>query len=75
MKSSDCRKTFKKQYYLWGDMMEVLDYQLIKIDKTTYDASVLARYEKLEDILEACEEKGLDIIYYGDGKLILKSVE
>lgn len=56
-------------------MMEVLGYQLVKLDKTTYDASVLARYEKLEDILLACEEKGLDIIYFGDGQLILKSLE
>lgn len=56
-------------------MMEVLGYQLIKIDKTTYDASVLAKYEKLEDILQACGEKGLDIIYFGEGKLILEEVE
>ena len=28
-------------------MMEVLGYQLIKIDSTHYDATVLAKYEKL----------------------------
>lgn len=58
-----------------GDMMEVLGYQLIKIDSTHYDASVLARYEKLEDILAACIEKGLDIVFYNEGKLILESIE
>ena len=31
-------------------MMEVLGYQLIKLDSTHYDASVLAKYEKIEDI-------------------------
>ncbi len=56
-------------------MMEVLGYQLIKIDKTTYDATVLAKYEKLEDILVACEEKGLDIIFFNEGQLILESIE
>ena len=56
-------------------MMEVLGYQLIKIDSTHYDASVLARYEKLEDILSACVENGLDIVFYNDGKLILESIE
>ena len=56
-------------------MMEVLGYQLIKIDSTHYDASVLARYEKLEDIVEACTEKGLDIVLYNEGKLILESIE
>ena len=66
-------------------MMEVLGYQLIKIDSTHYDASVLARYEKLEDILAAyekledilaaCIEKGLDIVFYNEGKLILESIE
>ena len=45
-------------------MMEVLGYQLIKLDSTHYDATVLAKYEKLEDILEACIEKGLDIVLY-----------
>ena len=76
MKNNSCRKQiFKFTFYYRGDMMEVLGYQLIKIDKTTYDASVLAKYEKLEDILQACGEKGLDITYYGDGKLILESIE
>ena len=56
-------------------MMEVLGYQLIKIDSTHYDASVLARYEKLEDIVLACAEKGLDIVFYNDGELILESIE
>ena len=56
-------------------MMEVLGYQLIKIDKTTYDATVLAKYENLEDILVACEEKGMDIIYFNEGQLILESIE
>lgn len=56
-------------------MMEVLGYQLIKLDSTYYDATVLARYEKLEDILEACIEKGLDIVFYNEGKLILESIE
>ena len=56
-------------------MMEVLGYQLIKIDRTHYDASVLARYEKLEDILSACVENGLDIVFYNDGKLILEAIE
>lgn len=51
--------------------MEVLGYQLIKIDRTHYDASVLARYEKLEDIVLACAEKGLDIVFYNEGELIL----
>ena len=32
-------------------MMEVLGYQLIKIDSTHYDATVLTKYEKLEDIV------------------------
>ena len=58
-----------------GDMMEVLGYQLIKIDSTHYDATVLAKYEKLEDIVEACTEKGLDIVLYNEGKLILESIE
>ena len=56
-------------------MMEVLGYQLIKLDKTHYDASVLAKYEKLEDIVEACIEKGLDIKIFHEGKLILESIE
>ena len=56
-------------------MMEVLGYQLIKLDSTYYDATVLARYEKLEDILEACIEKGLDIVLFNEGKLILESIE
>ena len=56
-------------------MMEVLGYQLIKLDRTHYDATVLARYEKLEDILEACIEKGLDIVFYNEGKLILEAME
>ena len=60
---------------IWGDMMEVLGYQLIKLDSTHYDATVLARYEKLEDILEACIEKGLDIVLFNEGKLILESIE
>ena len=55
--------------------MEVLGYQLIKIDSTHYDASVLARYEKLEDIVLECAEKGLDIVFYNEGKLILESIE
>ena len=55
--------------------MELLGYQIIKINKNTYDASVLAKYEDLGDILLACAEKGLDIIYFGDGKLILESIE
>ena len=49
-------------------MMEVLGYQLIKLDSTHYDATVLAKYEKLEDILEACIEKGLDIVLFNEGK-------
>lgn len=80
------KRIFKREYLnkiitikiirnIRGDMMEVLGYQLIKIDKTTYDASVLAKYEKLEDILLACEEKGLDIIYFNEGQLILESIE
>lgn len=56
-------------------MMELLGYQLIKLDKTHYDASVLAKYEKLEDILAACMENGLDIIFYNEGKLIFESIE
>ena len=56
-------------------MMEVLDYQLIKINNTNYDATVIAKYEKLEDILEACIEKGLDIVLFNEGKLILESIE
>ncbi len=56
-------------------MMEVLGYQLIKIDKTTYDATVLAKYANLEDILLACEEKGLDILFFNEGQLILESIE
>ena len=67
--------TIKDYKEIWGDMMEVLGYQLIKIDSTHYDATVLARYEKLEDILEACIEKGLDIVFYNEGKLILESIE
>lgn len=55
--------------------MEVLGYQLIKLDRTHYDASVLAKYEKLEDIVEACIEKGLDIKIFHEGKLILESIE
>ena len=55
--------------------MEVLGYQLVKLDKTRYDASVLARYEELGDILLACAEKDLDIVYYGEGKLILELIE
>lgn len=56
-------------------MMEILGYQLIKLDSTHYDATVLAKYEKLEDILEACIEKGLDIVLFNEGKLILESIE
>ena len=56
-------------------MMEVLGYQLIKLDSTHYDATALAKYEKLEDILEACIEKGLDIVLFNEGKLILESIE
>ena len=52
-------------------MMELLGYQLIKINENHYDASVLARYENIVDILSACEEKGLDIIYFNQGKLVL----
>ena len=56
-------------------MMEVLGYQLIKIDSTHYDVSVLAKYEELEDILLACAEKGLDIVVLDQGKLILELIE
>ena len=55
--------------------MEVLGYQLIKIDRNHYNANVLAKYEKLEDIVLACAEKGLDIVFYNDGELILESDE
>ena len=55
--------------------MELLGYQLIKIDKTTYDASVLAKYEDLSDIIQACAENGLDIVYFGEGKLILEEID
>ncbi|WP_295619864.1 hypothetical protein [uncultured Methanobrevibacter sp.] len=55
--------------------MELLGYQLIKIDATHYDASVLARYEELGDILSACAENGLDIVFYNDGQLILQVIE
>lgn len=55
--------------------MELLGYQLIKLDKTHYDASVVARYEDLEDIVSACIEKGLDIKVLHEGKLILESIE
>ncbi len=58
-----------------GDIMDLLGYQLVKINKTTYDASALVDYEELGDILQACAEKGLDIIYIGKGKLILESIE
>lgn len=54
--------------------IELLGYQLIKINKDTYDASVLAKHEKLEDIVDACVAEGLDITYYGEGKLILKKI-
>ena len=56
-------------------MMELLGYQLIKIDSTHYDASVLAKYEDLADILEACIENGLDIVVLDQGRLILESIE
>ena len=56
-------------------MLEVLGYQLIKLDSTHYDASVLAKYEKIEDILLACAEKGLDIVALDQGKLILELIE
>lgn len=52
--------------------IELLGYQLIKINKDTYDATVLAKHEKLPNILIACEEKKLDIISYNNGRLILK---
>lgn len=55
-------------------MMELLGYGLIKINDKHYDASVLAKYEKLNDIMKACNENGLDIMYYGDGKLILEVI-
>ncbi|SFL78759.1 hypothetical protein [Methanobrevibacter olleyae] len=55
--------------------MEVLGYELIKINDKHYDASVLAKYEDLADILLACTENGLDIIYFGGGKLILELIE
>ena len=55
--------------------MELLGYQLVKINKTTYDASALVDYEEVGDIIQACAEKGLDIIYIGKGKLILESIE
>ena len=84
MKSNNYRKQKENIYIkpillkfkeIWGDMMEVLGYQLIKLDSTHYDATVLAKYEKLEDILEACIEKGLDIVLFNEGKLILESIE
>ena len=55
--------------------MELLGYQLVKINKDTYNASALLPHEKIEDILIACIEKGLDIIYLQDGKLILKEIQ
>ena len=52
--------------------IELLGYQLIKINKDTYDATALAKHEELGDILTACAEKQLDIISYNNGRLILK---
>lgn len=52
--------------------IELLGYQLIKISKNQYDASVVGRHEPIADIVTACAEQGLDIVYYGDGKLILE---
>lgn len=84
MKSNNYRKQKENIYIkpillnykeIWGDILEVLGYQLIKLDSTHYDATVLAKYEKLEDILEACIEKGLDIVLFNEGKLILESIE
>ena len=84
MKSNNYRKQKENIYIkpillnykeIWGDILEVFGYQLIKLDSTHYDATVLAKYEKLEDILEACIEKGLDIVLFNEGKLILESIE
>lgn len=52
--------------------IELLGYQLIKISKNQYDASVVGRHEPIADIVDACIQQGLDIVYYGDGKLILE---
>lgn len=54
--------------------MELLGYQLVKVNKTTYDASALLPHEQLADIVQACIEQGLDIIYLQDGKLILQEI-
>lgn len=52
--------------------IELLGYQLIKINKNTYDATILAKHEKLDDILTACIDNNLDIIAFDDKQLILQ---
>ena len=54
--------------------IELLGYTLIKLDKEHYDATVVARYESLEDIVQGCIEANLDIVSYLDGKLIVKKL-
>ena len=54
--------------------IELLGYQLVKINKDTYNASALLHNEEIGDILNACIENNLDIIYLQDGKLILKEI-
>lgn len=55
--------------------MELLGYQLVKINKDTYNASALLHSEEIGDILVACIQNNLDIIYLQDGKLILKEIQ
>ena len=54
--------------------IELLGYQLIKIDKEHYDATVVARHENLADIVQGCIESDLDIVSYLDGKLIVRKL-
>ena len=54
--------------------MELLGYQLVKVNKTTYDASALLPHEELNNIVQACIDEGLDIICLQDGKLILQEI-
>ena len=54
--------------------IKLLGYDLIKINDTQYDASVVGKYEPLTDIITACEEAKLDIVFYGNGQLILEKL-
>lgn len=54
--------------------IKLLGYDLIKINDTQYDASVVGKYEPLTDIITACEEAKLDIVFYGNGQLILEQL-